>query len=963
MSNRLPQISLAALPSPPPPGSIQFFDGYFPALPAGTYNINVTHTVSGSGAPPPFSLPQQSFTVRAPEFSINTDIVKTIYPPAGNTDVYDQNLPFIVLNDPSLPWERALVPDSPDTGSGDPVPWTALLIFADQEMVFPPGSDNPVSTCKVSQFLASDPNVLKPDLPSGWVSSAQMDTTCKTITIPGAVFNAVLPSKNDLRYLVHCRSVFTVDEGEHLLSVQLCNRLAVADTAANPATPVRYNAHLVSLEGYADYLPGGSKTIPNKASGGLQDVQLVSLYGWSFVSQPETGQSFKAIVEDLIASEASTEGALSLPVPANPDLPSHVKERLTDGYAPLKFVAGEGDESFAWYRGPFSAVLPQTLPEIGAGSAPVAQTRSAEALMIYLSEQGLFDLSYAAAWNLGRGLALADAGFVRNLMNFRQAATQALTALAQRISMPLHSGVPDPRQLLARKASRRRFKALMADGLGRQWTEALAGVRQSPTPAASTVQRTTRARKRTMLHPAEMLTHPGATEAISESLEAVKSHVSEWLDDLALLRLVPFSYLVPDPKMLPTESIRFFYVDPNWAEALVAGALSIGIQSSRDVALFNALLPAFKASGGKTMSGMLIRSQLVSGWPELVVSASLGGAPMPIRRNELMSPNVRLVLFDGIPDTVTLAEPYQGLVFGIEDAGVYPRCVTSSALAGAVIGNVSPVPATTRAPTGDAIGGVLKVATVASALETAVGATPFDSNSKINWNEAALTTTYVNGNQLTATVTKSHIANPATADVTVASGGVTSHHAVFTITPPLAIESFEPEIIRAGAGSFTLTVWGTGFGADAEIQWNGNALTGTKVVSAAEARVTVPAGDVATAGPADISVSSSGQESNAETLKIISGDPVIDTLEPNTAMAGATGLTLTVLGAGFDRGAVVKWNGSAFATHYESDQKLTAAVPKTSLGTAGQIDVTVEANNATSPSATFTIADRTPTIG
>ena len=39
---------------------------------------------------------------------------------------------------------------------------------------------------------------------------------------------------------------------------------------------------------------------------------------------------------------------------------------------------------------------------------------------------------------------------------------------------------------------------------------------------------------------------------------------------------MPFSYLVPDADLLPIESIRFFYVDRAWTDALVQGVLSVG---------------------------------------------------------------------------------------------------------------------------------------------------------------------------------------------------------------------------------------------------------------------------------------------------------------------------------------------------------------------------------------------------
>jgi hypothetical protein len=972
MNKPLPQITLANLPSPPPPGSIQFFDGYFPALPAGTYHINVTHTLSGTPGPkqPSFSLPQQSFTVQAPEFFIDTTIVQTIYPPAGGSDRYDQKLPFLVMSDPSLPWERSLVtvpdpdPDSPPSNSTNPTPWMALLIFADGEILLPPNSDNPVTTCTVSQFLhPPDPNVLKPTRPKGWVSAGLLASTCQIITIPGAVFNAVAPTTNDLPYLAHCRGVNTLDEGEQLLSVMLCNRLAVANTTVSPSKPLRYYAHLVSLEGYGNYLGPKGQPIPPKPSGGLMDVQLVSLFNWTFVSLPESGQSFEALVTGLIQSETAAQGALSLPIPPGSNLPSNVQDRLVDGYAPLTFVSGAGDQSFAWYRGPFSPVVPQALPGVGDPPVPVVQANSADALMIYLAKQGLFDLSYAAAWNIGRNLALADASFAQNVRTYRQAANNALTTLAQRMSMPHHAGETNPRNLLAHNATRRKFANMMAAGLGRQWTSALAGVRQTSAPMPASVQRINRSRIRGVLNPRDVLAQPGVVDAITENLGEVIDQVAQWLTRLSLLYPVPFSYMVPNPRMLPVESIRFFYIDPNWTEALTAGAMSIAIHGSQDVAVYKALLPSFTAGNGGDMSGMLIRSQLVSGWPKLVVSATLGGAPLNIVRNDCLAPNVRLVLFDGIPDTVTLAEPYQGLLFGVEDDGIHPRCVTSYALTGALIANALPVKPKLRTPASSSIGGVLEVQTLAApALESAVGIVPFAADAVVQWNGTALSTTFVSGNQLTATIPANLVASEGKAAVTVVSGGASSLPVNFIINAPLAIDSINPMLMLVDAKKFVLTVSGTGFEAGTVVQWNGTALD-TTLISTTEATAVVPANLITTISTVAITVNVNGKTSNSMTLSIVGGDPVIDTIQPNEAMAGGTGFTLTVSGSGFTSNAIVQWNSTSLPTTFVNGQQLRALVKSSLITAPGSVSVTVIAKGTTSPAITFTIADQKPTIG
>lgn len=59
--------------------------------------------------------------------------------------------------------------------------------------------------------------------------------------------------------------------------------------------------------------------------------------------------------------------------------------------------------------------------------------------------------------------------------------------------------------------------------------------------------------------------------------------VQDYLGMLGLLYGVPFENLVADSRMLPRESIRFFYVDANWIESIVDGALSTGVHSDRDI--------------------------------------------------------------------------------------------------------------------------------------------------------------------------------------------------------------------------------------------------------------------------------------------------------------------------------------------------------------------------------------------
>lgn len=69
--------------------------------------------------------------------------------------------------------------------------------------------------------------------------------------------------------------------------------------------------------------------------------------------------------------------------------------------------------------------------------------------------------------------------------------------------------------------------------------------------------------------------------------------------------------------------------------------------------------------------------------------------------------------------------------------------------------------------------------------------------------------------------------------------------------------------------------------------------------------------------------------------------PVVTGLSPSSAMAGESGLTLTVNGSGFVGSSVVYWNGSPRATTYVSGSVLEASISAADLATAGSANVTV----------------------
>lgn len=175
--------------------------------------------------------------------------------------------------------------------------------------------------------------------------------------------------------------------------------------------------------------------------------------------------------------------------------------------------------------------------------------------------------------------------------------------------------------------------------------------------------------------------------------------VRSLLARLRLLEGVPFAYLAADSALLPPESVRFFYLDRAWTDALVQGALSVGTVSTADRAELEALYADVRAEldeeerrvrlpGGEAVqqgpagpvTGFLLRSRAISGWPGVHVRGyreELGAADdatipesdprrVKLLRMERLAPAVLLVLFDGVPVVVQVEEPRQGIQFGVQ---------------------------------------------------------------------------------------------------------------------------------------------------------------------------------------------------------------------------------------------------------------------------------------------------------
>jgi hypothetical protein len=156
--------------------------------------------------------------------------------------------------------------------------------------------------------------------------------------------------------------------------------------------------------------------------------------------------------------------------------------------------------------------------------------------------------------------------------------------------------------------------------------------------------------------------------------------IYNYFKGLELLQGIPFNYLVPDERLLPPESIRFFVVDSLWVDSLQDGAFSIGRVTSTSVEQDRQI----RGSRGLTRSvdqkitGIIIRSQVVSGWPGLLVDGydtavtdldsidPTEGNLLPLLRMETLAKDVLICLFAGEVKTVDIHLQPESMHFGLD---------------------------------------------------------------------------------------------------------------------------------------------------------------------------------------------------------------------------------------------------------------------------------------------------------
>ncbi|OOQ89324.1 hypothetical protein PEBR_27422 [Penicillium brasilianum] len=678
-------------------GQEQLFSFFRPSLPAGKYNVTTAQKINTKdGKQNLEKKSQQTFTVVTPQYALSDGTIKSVHPPPGYSAPVEA-LPHIVFNDPYLPWERT-ASEVIEHSNLFQVPWLAILVFTEDELRIAPdhsAGDNSIFR-EIPELMACKPdgnlsipiplekvNRLKNcETPIGIIEASGESTedSAQTIFLKPKLFEALFrgsdrPDLTPYGHLAHIRRVNTAGMAnagvfsEAYFSVVLSHRIG----SLNHSSPTSVFAHLVSLEGIEDM------KWPLQDS--TQYVALASLHSWTYTCLPPGTRNLKDMMRYLGNTRDLLRARPSVPDSELSSDQRYVIARMNEGYSLARYLVQTGEETTAIFRG---VLTPTYVPRPISKDWTMVSDCGLD-LQILDRRLGIPDITYYAAWQLGKVTAIADVAF-----------STALATLRSQIHIPAmkdakasilkDAGLYHDREDVVKHAPRvvTALKKIQSDAFvneGQQdllerWT----GIPQAPVDLslnnanleAKYTQNTLAAAKElSLIDPggknknSRDATPSEIYNELNQSRTAEWPIVLSWILDKMFLASIPSQYLLVDPDNLPPESVRFFHLDANWIDAFIDGALSISgqLETKFDAVriaikqMFNDYLDAPLPSTGQPPQipsyGFFVRSDIINHYPDLRVTAEYfparSASTPSILRQVNISDGVLLCLLDASP--------------------------------------------------------------------------------------------------------------------------------------------------------------------------------------------------------------------------------------------------------------------------------------------------------------------------
>ena len=308
-----------------------------------------------------------------------------VHPAPNQQGFFSTELPFMVLNDPAYPWMKVLSKGNNNDNTPFPLPWLALIVVSEDD----PHDEKKIVHSELKNETGGTITIIdkttkgetEKDVffhyePSD-ISLCKANDEVHLVTVP----KGILPNKEDRPWLTHCKKIDLSDVDDNIaqkdgfFSVIIANRFP----PSKQDRPTKNTVHLVAAHWY----DGCDLTK-------YEFVKMISLYHWDIYSEKANdNKSFVSLVENLSKSSIS-DGAFK---------PHYLRT---------------GEKTYSWYHSP---ILPfnnfKRFDNLNGEEKFTSDGR-----LIY--NYGIFDVSYSAAFNLGKLVTLSHNKEAQQVVNWRK---------------------------------------------------------------------------------------------------------------------------------------------------------------------------------------------------------------------------------------------------------------------------------------------------------------------------------------------------------------------------------------------------------------------------------------------------------------------------------------------------------------------------------------------------------------
>jgi hypothetical protein len=452
-------------------GDMRLYPSIRPRLNAGAHTLRADQSISGGGAIDPV---ERHLVVDAPRFSMAGAEVLSMFPPPNAVGAFANRLPQIALKRRTLPWERA--PRTLAEPIEERAPWLALVVLADGEGNFRTGVPvdqampadvrsrmgvGETGTCDVievsrtvvdkvfpredelellchvrevdlldTEFATSDDDGFVSVVISSRLPRPQTSYGAYLVSLEGRLDELPDPGAGGFSDAIEggprvfpperirtAIEAARVGGGSAFLTAAPAGESKRAlpalgwARAADAATPAGLAAEAGAATPAGKFAGFGAHDIDvSKLEVAVEVLRFPVLAHWEFTC--DEGGDFQSLMTHLDVGLLGT-------VPAGPEQPppdappARPIEVAPTGHTSLAHLTRGGEPAVAWYRGAFT---PREVRRRERDEPPYHAADQARRI----AEDRREDLSEAAAFEIGRLLALADPRFVAELQAWRR---------------------------------------------------------------------------------------------------------------------------------------------------------------------------------------------------------------------------------------------------------------------------------------------------------------------------------------------------------------------------------------------------------------------------------------------------------------------------------------------------------------------------------------------------------------